>query len=691
MMRTQQAGDSVDPAQAQLRMVGGGDGIVYSVRTDGTLLWYRHLGWQTGEYVWSPGSGRTIGSGWHMFDQVLAGAEGQLFGFTGDGSVWWHRYVLTDSDTGEGDWAPNTSSIIGSGFDAFAYVFGGWDNVIYAVDAEGDLYWFKYLADDGTNSPGAWANEGKGAKIATDRKSYLLQWADPGGVIYSSIQGGDLHWFRYLAGDGTNDAGAWANEGEPIPISSRWDWYFSVERFSNGGALYSVFIDGADPPGQDGDLNWYLLNNWQTVDTDQGPHWARDAGALVGNGWTTFRQGALQGYADNWSYTPGSELNFQVSCTFDQYQASVYRLEGPFTKGAAEDPRNATLVWGPNTFDGRLQDLPDGYRTQGCGWETDFSLTIPTDWASGYYTVKLTGQRNTSRFLSFVIRPSQPTAPIALLMPFLTYNAYNTWGGHNQYSSEELDHQRTVTMKRPWGKAYFRPPGAINAEMYGDLLLLRWLGDNQISYDCYQDLDLDSDDTWLNGYKAIILPTHAEYWTLTMRNNLQSYIDNGGRVISLGGNTMYERTEPSPDGTAMMHRDNTGNRWIWRQQNMPESDLLGVAFNEDPISYMTFGPYQVDTDHFLLNDTALTVGDQFGQTGYNLAASGWEVDIAPDPQPTGMTQIAHGTQDGGSNMVFWDKGDGWVFSVGSLCWIGSLATDPAVSKITLNTINHALQ
>ena len=76
-----------------------------------------------------------------------------------------HAPALTDAATGAGYWAPGTNNIIHRGFGQYSYVFGGWDGIFYAVDARGDMYWFRYLAGDGTTG------RARGRTAASGRRS----------------------------------------------------------------------------------------------------------------------------------------------------------------------------------------------------------------------------------------------------------------------------------------------------------------------------------------------------------------------------------------------------------------------------------------------------------------------------------------------------------------------------------------
>jgi hypothetical protein len=52
-----------------------GGGIIYAISQDGTLRWYKHVGYLDGRGMESPGAwqGRIeVGRGWHSFTRVIA-------------------------------------------------------------------------------------------------------------------------------------------------------------------------------------------------------------------------------------------------------------------------------------------------------------------------------------------------------------------------------------------------------------------------------------------------------------------------------------------------------------------------------------------------------------------------------------------------------------------------------------------
>lgn len=302
------------------------------------------------------------------------------------------------------------------------------------------------------------------------------------------------------------------------------------------------------------------------------------------------------------------------------------------------------------------------------------------------YAAQVEGPNGLRRHIPFVVRPAAPSAPFAVVLSTNTYQAYNDWGGHDQYSGDMPGTRRTFTFQRPNRGAQVEPTGMINHTWYSDLILLRWMTRQGVSYDCYTDADLDATPDWLYSYPALVLASHPEYWSDAMRTNALDYVASGGKLIYTGGNGVYERVEFSSDRTALTFRNADGNRDYFGNYGLPASQLLGV--NYTGTGWMTFAPYKVMRDHPLLAGTGLTVGDLFGHTGYNGAASGWEFDtfFGYEGEATAGDVIAQGQNgEAGATMVFVERpGGGWVFSASSMAFNGCLDTDPALSQLLRN-------
>src|SRR5215469_15382470 len=672
------AAGTYDPLQRFIQLVPGGNGIIYAIQADGTLLWYRHTGFQTGAATWASGGGRVIGSGWNMFRTVLAAANGQLFGFMPDGSIRWFQYVTTDLNTGAGYWAGGGSGpVIGSGF-TFPRVFGGWNGVIFALDDSGQLWWYQYTAGNGT--PG-WARGGSGARIGNGWKEFPSIWADSNGVIYAQRQGDTLYWYRYT---GTNGSVAWANNGNGVAIGSGWGTDSAKVAFANGsGSLYTVALDADQVNGTDWTLDWFRLMTYPTPSS--GPNWANGGNPkAVGNGFSFERTASLQGYPSSLSVPLGGTENIAVSTTFRSFSWTIVQL--------APNAGDPVTVLGPTTAAGQLQTLPAGYRTNGCGWANSFSVPIPATWKSGVYAAKLESPQGLPYYVVFVVRPVTPAAPIAFVLPTNTYHAYNTWAGHSRYSAQNGS-PVTLSFLRPTYTTDVDPPAVISHTLHSDLFLLRWMTANNISFDCYCDSDLNGTASWLSSYKALVVGSHSEYWSDSMRANLVAYLGAGGRLICTGGNALYERTTFSPDGNALTWTP-VNNRDLFANSSEWESQIIGANLNN--AAYMTFSGYQVDdASHAFFAGTSLANGARFGGTAYDGGASGFETNGPIDTthvQGT-ATLLANGAGQGrgGAAMVYIDRGNGsWVFSANSIAFNGALPYDQNLSTIMKNVFAAAI-
>ncbi|NBE52412.1 N,N-dimethylformamidase beta subunit family domain-containing protein [Streptomyces boluensis] len=678
-----------DSAQRFLNLVPGGNGIIYGIQADGNLYWYRHVNWSSGTPAsWAnSGAGRLIGTSWHKFRIVLAAADGQIFAFLPNGDLLWYRYILSNISTGAGSWHSASGTRIGTQWN-FPRVIGGWNNVLYAEDANGDLRWYKYT---GVNGSFGWAAN-SGSKIGSQWQTYTQLFADPNGVIFGTEHGSALSWFRYLGSGGFS----WANGGKPIDTTILGP--FERGLFSNGsGTVYKIQTSTTNPPGPDNKLQWYRLLNSQTVDTS-GVQWAAGSGTVIGSGFSREECAALQGYPTSLSAPQSSTLGIHVSTTFPSYTSSTVRLAP--TTGAP------VVVTPPTTRTGSFKPLQSGYHAAGCGWSQSFSISVGTgtSWPSGVYVSRLKSPQGKEHNVMFVVRPSTPQQEVAVLVPTNTYNAYNFWGGHNQYTSGQAGAQRTVTMQRPnmgtsWDNVYASPPGIIDHLLYSDLQLLQWMGSKGIAYDCYADTDLHSTGaTWLRtpaqggNCKALVLTSHPEYFSQTARDNLVNFQNNGGRVIYMGGNGIYERVQYSGDGRAVIFRRANGSRDVFADSGQSEAQILGVAHFQP--TYMTFSPYEVrDTaNNPFMAGTGLSVGDTFGSVSSNVAASGWEVDRRPGALP-GSVLVAEGLNEtGGAEMLYVPAAGnkGWVFSVSSLTFTGSVPIDTAIQQILTNVFTEAV-
>ena len=208
------------------QIFSGGEGVIYGVMPSGELKWYRNTGYRTGGGYndaggWDPKSGKTIGIGWNGFKQIFSTKQGVIYGVQPNGELKWYRntgYLTGAGYNDAGGWDPKSGKTIGIGWSEFDQLFSGGNGVIYGVQANGDLKWYRntgYLTGAGYNDAGGWDTR-SGKTIGIGWGALKLLMATSGGVIYgvlpNGILNGELKWYRhtgYITGAGYNDPGGW--------------------------------------------------------------------------------------------------------------------------------------------------------------------------------------------------------------------------------------------------------------------------------------------------------------------------------------------------------------------------------------------------------------------------------------------------------------------------------------------------
>jgi hypothetical protein len=185
----------------------------YAVTTDGALLWYRHDGFVNGETRWK--GPVNVGSGWQSFRKIVSAGDGIVYGIGTDGSLRWYRqndvadaatspvpvalgagggvrsrFGATQIVSAPSHWTgPN---VVGSNWGHFVHVFSTGEGVIYAVDPQGKLWWYKhrgYLT--GTQD---W--EGP-KQVGNGWAGFKKVFSPSEGYIYALTQGGELLWYQH--------------------------------------------------------------------------------------------------------------------------------------------------------------------------------------------------------------------------------------------------------------------------------------------------------------------------------------------------------------------------------------------------------------------------------------------------------------------------------------------------------------
>src|SRR5438132_1088630 len=304
----------------------------------------------------------------------------------------------------------------------------------------------------------------------------------------------------------------------------------------------------------------------------------------------------IQGYGSRASVNQGESIDFFVrTINTNPYDLSIYRIGWYNGLGGR-------LMLGPVTLPGVVQPMPPApvFHPAGtglieCNWSVSYRLTIPANWVSGVYLVKLSLSAPAKEsYIIFVVRDDAKNAPILVQASFATYQAYNEWGGSSLYTY--VDGNRTgykVSFNRPFWRAFgagnfFGPGGWLHYEIH----LVRWLESRGYDATYVTDLDTHQNPTLLLPKKVFLIGSHDEYWSWNMRGTVERGRAAGVHLGFLGANACYWQVRFEPSSTGDLDRTMVGYKDIagldhpldghliltlWRNIN-PEAALVGVQY-----------------------------------------------------------------------------------------------------------------
>ncbi len=329
--------------------------------------------------------------------------------------------------------------------------------------------------------------------------------------------------------------------------------------------------------------------------------------------WTAATQdpssSGIQGYASPTSVQPGQSIGFHVSTSpAARYRIEIDRLGWYRGSGG----RRVTCLVGSGLDPTCTADrsgvqqpaapAPDPVTGElDAGWSQTDTLAVPANWTSGYYLAvfRLTSGPSAGQtgFTPFIVQaPVGDHAAILVQVPTNTWQAYNTWGGEDLYTTPravKVSFNRPYALQGPTAPGAGRGGGLFNWEYP----LVRFLerGGWDVSY--ATDDDVDQDPSILLHHALDMTAGHDEYWSKQMRDGWEAARAAGVNLAFMGANTGYwqiryedgDRTivsykySPDPDP------DPTEKTVQFRQLPMPrpECELEGVQFSGTVLS----GPY----------------------------------------------------------------------------------------------------
>lgn len=235
--------------------------LLFGIKPDGSLVRHWHLSRDFGLPDWTSLSEQMLSppGGWTDYSQVIAAENGVFYAVRSDGSLVWFRHIGLDED-GNAEWANDgretvvSSATNWSNFSTLAY---GGDGVIYASVFAGPLFWFRHL--DRLNGSNSWSAPRSGTVVHWTWPNYGTIISAGDGVIYGRRNDGRLAWYRHLGWE--TGAIQWEDRSE-TPLSPDPAFADAASIVSGGeGVIYAVRADGW--------LAWYRHLGWE----DGSPVW----------------------------------------------------------------------------------------------------------------------------------------------------------------------------------------------------------------------------------------------------------------------------------------------------------------------------------------------------------------------------------------------------------------------------------
>lgn len=438
---------------------------------------------------------------------------------------------------------------------------------------------------------------------------------------------------------------------------------------------------------------------------------------------------SLGGYASKISVVQGGEISFHISTDVSPYTITIWH-EG-------KKRRRVAKITG---LKGCKYDCRGKYDS-GCGWPLAYTLEVPPTWPTGVYTVDIPTESHGKQHIVFWVRAKEPgsTSNMLFLSSVNTYHAYNNYGGKSLYTGNSTNGKKAfkVSFDRPFmndGLGYLAK----------EQRFMSWADEQGYVLEYATTYDLEVIPDLLDPYDVVVIAFHSEYWTWAARQRLKKFIERGGRLVNLSGNTMWWQIRYEDEGrTLVCYKDHRLDPATSKQDKTdtpyvppihdPEYEITGVQWHSGGYTHGHgifqhedgYGGYWVqNADHWIFEGTGLQNGDVFGRglkytqdvignesdgTSFNCAEDGRTITgtIPNTGTPANFNILAIAPVARGGRAIIEEERDrypdygfavmgiytvpngGAVFSGSTMGWVHGLK-DPVVSQITRNVIDRFL-
>ena len=692
--------------QGYKTVFSGGDGILYGIDSVGNLMFH-----QDSQRDGTPMVPRNdlIGTGWGNFRHVFSGGDGVIYAVDAQGNLRWYDDTARNGAGIVNGFptsftAPNEGAVIGTGWDQFTDVISTSDGNIYAVEANGAMRWYKDLSRNGTMN----FHVNSGTIVNTGFVNYTLF---AGGVsplgeqlIYATQDtSGELFVFK-------------SNEVVGAPVFANGGNGWLILQGLKLGVVEGYSLHQSITPGEA--LDFYAAVSDESFQVE----YLRLNNSFDAQGRPIDGQYGQVMYVDPVVY-PGIMRDEPL----DGYRGAGWEVQVGGGTRPGDFRLTDTSLWKSGVYaahlttnEGREAYIAFVVRPAVTAKHANYAMIVNTNTWNAY-----NGWGGLSQYsLGYDAAPlSLGNVPLSFRRP----NADASPIGSSHLLQGEM-----------WVQSWMEAEG-YQLDYYTD-------------YDLHQGVNgINFTAGGVLRYDAVILSTHPEYYSVAAKSHLQAYVDGnalrGGSLIYLGGNGVFQAVyynDADPTLMEVRHYGRTRREnWFRNLSTNPltpgergERHLLGVASQWDPGTGPDgSGPFRVTeagVNHPFFDGTVITfdgvdlvVGEHQGPNGF---ASGWETDQAtdsnqgalpfplsesflgnggsPNPRPNiqilaqgkvlHRDQIALVDYQEGSDMTYYNThpmgvGGGFVFSVGSITFGGSLLVDFNLQRIVRNALDTAVE
>jgi hypothetical protein len=444
-------------------------------------------------------------------------------------------------------------------------------------------------------------------------------------------------------------------------------------------------------------------------------------------GWDDFASDlapdTISGFGSKISVNHGDSLDMYITTTAPSFTIDVFRTG--YYGGAG-----ARLITSLGSFPGLHQAIPAPDPVTGMisctNWTKTTTLTIPSTWVTGVYLAKLTSSTGNASFIYFVVRDDGGSEDILFQTSVTTYQAYNTWGGTSLYNNDLTNkaaypypHATKVSFDRPFN------PGDSNGAghyLFFEYHFVYWMEQQGYNVAYTTNVDTDARPAELLKHKAFLSVGHDEYWTMGMRNALQSAISAGVNVAFFSANTSYWQIRLAPNTAGVADRIEVGYKdfatygsapgpdpmWNvnnslvttnWRDPvvNMPENGLLGVMYEQQEDNDYAY--VVTNASNWIYAGTGFVDGTKIpGIVGYEYDKV-WNNGFSPANETVLSNSPVNGCCGGGSSFanstLYTAPSGARVFAAGTIQWswglasvLGNTYTNAGIQKTTANILNN---